>query len=104
MQADKLFIYLFPLVNKTMDLAKTKKKQWIWHQKKKKKNNGYRQPKKPKLHTRDKQGHNKSKSLMERSSSSRRQGQWHAMQTKETTNKHESARNEATIARKLIKS
>lgn len=37
MQADKLFIYLFPLVNKTMDLAKTKKKQWIWHQKKKKK-------------------------------------------------------------------
>lgn len=35
MQADNLFIYLFPSVNKTMDLAKTKK-QWIWHPKKKK--------------------------------------------------------------------
>lgn len=74
MQADNLFIYIFPLVNKTMDLAK------------KNKNNGYRQPKKPKLPTRDRQGHKKSKSLMGRSPNSRRQGQWHAIQTKKTTN------------------
>lgn len=78
-----------------MDLApKKKKKQWIQAAQETK------APHKGQTGTQQKQKPDGKKLQLKAA----RAMACNAIQTKETTNKHESARNEATIARKLIKS